>query len=664
VDASGDAGGGDINIGGDYQGKGERLQSRTTTVGQNVTIRSDATGKGDAGRVVVWSKGTTRYSGSISARGGPQGGDGGQVEVSGKANLGFWGTVDAGATQGSPGSLLLDPDHLTIIDAQERAGDLDADPLCARNQGNCYLPVPQVISDGLTAEQFQELGIDPDPETRFDEVSWGRLQRLVEATGLGIVLQADGNVAIAPLNGTVSTPGSPIGGTEGWTMTLALANPASLRFSGNALSITSTHGDIVFENPNDNLAVYGGYMSFSAPEGELHLGNLYGLGPTGGTAGGGSWRYSSVLLSAGGDIDVGTIDTRNDPGRFADPLTGAPQAQPLLLNSSDPVDYGDLDAQTLFSDPYTGGFVDIESTDGNINITGPVYTGGSYFSASTGAGGTFTATDIDTGADRLLVRHFAGDTPRLNTLNASGVSITADKITFDTIHAYAVDLEALNDGPDAVTGAVTIDDFSELDVQNVILESFDIGFLGAEGGPDPIAVPLTSSASLFPTRVQSEGPLQIPVPRGNSTSPTGVVVTGITFIPNTQMPASTVPGPGAAGESPITVGLSVFGDTRQSGGQAKGGEPAGERKKEGEGRKGESKTAQGKGKAEKKAEDECTGRKRLAWLTGGGHSAVQDIDWGQRPGVGAYPTETEDVFTTDRCAFQKQVRSANAATSG
>ena len=118
VDSSGDAGGGDINIGGDYQGKGERRQSRTTTVGKSVTIRSDAMGEGDGGDVVVWSKGTTRFSGSISARGGPKGGDGGRVEVSGKQNLGFWGTVDAGAPNGSGGSLLLDPDFLNVVDAK------------------------------------------------------------------------------------------------------------------------------------------------------------------------------------------------------------------------------------------------------------------------------------------------------------------------------------------------------------------------------------------------------------------------------------------------------------------------------------------------------------------------------------------------------------------
>ncbi|MGK2958175.1 MAG: beta strand repeat-containing protein, partial [Acidimicrobiales bacterium] len=114
LDASGDAGGGTILVGGDFQGKGETPTAQRTYVGRDVTINADAITTGNADKVIVWADGDTRYYGSISARGGAQSGDGGLVEVSGKQNLGFDGKVDTSAPNGTGGSLLLDPEFIVI----------------------------------------------------------------------------------------------------------------------------------------------------------------------------------------------------------------------------------------------------------------------------------------------------------------------------------------------------------------------------------------------------------------------------------------------------------------------------------------------------------------------------------------------------------------------
>ncbi len=65
--------------------------------------------------MVVWAEGLTRFRGTISARGGTRSGDGGLVEVSGKQQLSYQGLVDTTAPNGNPGTLLLDPDNITII---------------------------------------------------------------------------------------------------------------------------------------------------------------------------------------------------------------------------------------------------------------------------------------------------------------------------------------------------------------------------------------------------------------------------------------------------------------------------------------------------------------------------------------------------------------------
>src|SRR5260370_27839915 len=66
---------------------------------------------------MVGADGDTSFAGSVSARGGPAGGAGGFIEISGKGNLAYAGTADASAVAGRAGTLLLDPKNLVISDA-------------------------------------------------------------------------------------------------------------------------------------------------------------------------------------------------------------------------------------------------------------------------------------------------------------------------------------------------------------------------------------------------------------------------------------------------------------------------------------------------------------------------------------------------------------------
>jgi filamentous hemagglutinin family protein len=115
VDASGDAGGGTVLVGGDYKGEGTVPNAEATLVDSNSTIKADALQSGDGGKVIVWADNTTQFNGNISARGGNASGDGGFVEVSGKNDLVFNGTVDTSAPNGNVGDLLLDPTNIEIV---------------------------------------------------------------------------------------------------------------------------------------------------------------------------------------------------------------------------------------------------------------------------------------------------------------------------------------------------------------------------------------------------------------------------------------------------------------------------------------------------------------------------------------------------------------------
>jgi filamentous hemagglutinin family protein len=131
IDASGDAGGGHVLIGGDTGGGNPstaaaaialaKLESfivptaSTVTIDAASTINVSANGNGNGGKAVVWSNQATTFAGTILAMGGAAGGNGGFVETSSHGTLNFTGaTVNTMAPLGKTGTWLLDPTDLVI----------------------------------------------------------------------------------------------------------------------------------------------------------------------------------------------------------------------------------------------------------------------------------------------------------------------------------------------------------------------------------------------------------------------------------------------------------------------------------------------------------------------------------------------------------------------
>ena len=131
IDASGRRGGGKILIGGDWGGGHPNLSlvtnqsaklenytiatATTVSVDAKTTINASATGRGNGGKVVLWSDSQTTFAGTILARGGAESGGGGFVEVSSQQLLNYSGTTDTRAPNGKVGTLLLDPFDVSII---------------------------------------------------------------------------------------------------------------------------------------------------------------------------------------------------------------------------------------------------------------------------------------------------------------------------------------------------------------------------------------------------------------------------------------------------------------------------------------------------------------------------------------------------------------------
>ncbi|MEO0430702.1 MAG: CHAT domain-containing protein [Cyanobacteria bacterium J06656_5] len=115
VDASGDAGGGTILIGGDELGNGAVPNAATTIIDENSVIQADARDTGNGGKIVAWGTNLLRSAGQLFARGGTNGGDGGFIETSSLGLLDVRATPDVSAVNGAGGLWLLDPANIRIV---------------------------------------------------------------------------------------------------------------------------------------------------------------------------------------------------------------------------------------------------------------------------------------------------------------------------------------------------------------------------------------------------------------------------------------------------------------------------------------------------------------------------------------------------------------------
>ncbi|MGD8690710.1 MAG: filamentous hemagglutinin N-terminal domain-containing protein, partial [Gammaproteobacteria bacterium] len=198
VQASGDLGGGEILVGGDRQGGGGVQAADNTDVDAQSHLAADAGASGNGGKVVVWSNGTTRMNGDITARGGAGGGDGGRVEVSGRRHLQMSGHVDLRAPAGNTGDLLLDPGTVYICDDANAA-------TCNGTQNGLdtfsddYIS-GQLATTNLTIRTADATGANGAPEDIIfqdstSSISWSTSNSLTLTAGHNIVL--DGTISAA-----------------------------------------------------------------------------------------------------------------------------------------------------------------------------------------------------------------------------------------------------------------------------------------------------------------------------------------------------------------------------------------------------------------------------------------------------------------------------------
>lgn len=108
INASGLSGGGQIYIGGGWQGTDPAIpNAQNVLVAPDAVIHADALDKGNGGTIVVWSEKSTTFLGNITAIGRGPDAQGGLASISSNGFFQFDANVVLNADNSSPGNLLL-----------------------------------------------------------------------------------------------------------------------------------------------------------------------------------------------------------------------------------------------------------------------------------------------------------------------------------------------------------------------------------------------------------------------------------------------------------------------------------------------------------------------------------------------------------------------------
>ncbi|EDX6243736.1 filamentous hemagglutinin N-terminal domain-containing protein, partial [Salmonella enterica subsp. diarizonae] len=448
ISATGETGGGEVYVGGGWQGKDSSIRHASKVVmDKTAVIDVSAKARGQGGTAVLWSDDYTNFRGTILARGGLQGGDGGRVETSSHHNLQAFGDVDASAVKGNAGEWLLDPFDITVV-----SGSTDTD--VNEGSGNDGIFTPDTgtsqVSNGTINNRLNS-GTNVTIKTAKENsgsTQWGNItvNASIEHTAgnnVSLTLEADGNInitnhsitsttgkldvnllgagshdgTITLNNATVSSNGGNItlgqlnAGSDGTTSGLAVSitNSTLNATSAGNISITANNGTTL-----GNGTLSGNEVSVSASSGTgdaLAINNGSNLTAAGNltVSGDTSATGNKYGIHTWGNSQFTAGDTLNMTAEAAGGTDGAFNASDINVSAQNAV---------------------MKGTSGGANGTG-VKMGGNV--TNTRDGGNLTITGTTTGSGNsigvnVLANLTANGTGNLNITGkgAQGVGVKVD----------------------------------------------------------------------------------------------------------------------------------------------------------------------------------------------------------------------------------------------
>ncbi|MBI5659010.1 MAG: filamentous hemagglutinin N-terminal domain-containing protein [Nitrosomonadales bacterium] len=366
IDASGATGGGQIRLGGEYQG-GKNLavdelpNAETLAVSAGSVIKADATQQGNGGTVILWSNLHSALYADVSAK--PAGnGAGGFIELSSADKLTWGGTANAGVG----GQVLMDPKNIVIQDAT--AGGVQYNLTLGYN----YVNLPRMKGNNLVGGDL--FG---------SAVSLSGTQLAVGANyddGFGNVALDSGAVYL--FNDPFTTPtlsgiiGKGYTGAGNYNLTALEANDqfgSAVSLSGTQLAVGAVGDSGVGNLALNSGAVYLFNTPFTAPA----LSGIIGKGYTG-----------------AGSFDVSAL-AANDQFGSAVSLSGTQLAVGAMYDDGSGDLAGNSGAVYLFNNPF--------GTTALSGIIGKGYTGVGSFDVTALAASDWFGSAVSLSGTQLAV---------------------------------------------------------------------------------------------------------------------------------------------------------------------------------------------------------------------------------------------------------------------
>ena len=335
--------------------------------------------------MILWSDDTSEFWGSISAQGGPNGGDGGFAELSGK-RLTASGNVDLSALQGNVGTVLLDPQNIVITNGAAPPNTATTTYLSSSyvealsNMANVDL----AATNDFTVEKLSDnkLLFQRGRSVTFTADSDGDLLGEFIMQDLTDWIDADrGNISIFGAGitaGRITTDTIGSTGENGGNVTL---------ISSRGVTVDRVSTTAYFD---DNNAGNGGQVRIEASNGDIAVRDFIN-----------TWSHSNGKGRAGNAGDIELLASNNiwvkalDAGSVGDKDSSGAGGQILLRAEGGDVSVTrDIISESKAAgegSAGTGGNVTIEAAN-NIDIAGEINTSSTAKDSSTGNAGSVSLT--------------------------------------------------------------------------------------------------------------------------------------------------------------------------------------------------------------------------------------------------------------------------------
>ncbi|MGU6464822.1 two-partner secretion domain-containing protein, partial [Salmonella enterica subsp. enterica serovar Minnesota] len=403
ITATGGQGGGEVYIGGGWQGKDSSIRNADKVVMKDgARIDVSATQQGNGGTAVLWSESFTNFRGQISAKGGENGGNGGQVETSSHGNLQAFGSVSASAKKGKAGNWLLDPRDITIV---ENAGGNAANET-EENGEKIFSPGSTTQSKVSNTSINNELNNGTSVTILTNSTTSGSDQKgnitvnadinKTNGTDATLTLKADGNINVN--KNITSTAGK-------LNVNLAAANTSSTGTItlGNNVSITTNGGDIT--------------------AGTANASNSVTINVTGTTLNTSSGSQAGNITLNGSRVNVKNANITAGNFTLNATANGADLNNVTLMAAHDIILTGNSTNRTGL---FLGGNKTLSASNGSINLTGSSQQGVGLFLGGNSNTNTLTATNGSINLNGMSVENVAVQIRGTNTLTADNINLTGN----------------------------------------------------------------------------------------------------------------------------------------------------------------------------------------------------------------------------------------------